>query len=310
MRSSILLFLTTWLMSGVLGSRITITKVTPSYWRATFSNPPFNLIDNTFLQEFHSLIDDIEVDPEVKVIVFDSSVEDFFIAHYDILSPADIDVAGPAYWGNYTRLANLPVLTVAAIRGIVRGGGAEMAAALDVRFGSKEKAIIGQPEVGLGAFPGGGGLRLLPGLVGRGRALEIVIGADDFDADTAALYGCKLLDSQTSNDSPVNAPRVKGINRAIPDDQFVDFVDKFARRVAGWDRYAIGHAKGIINQSGYPTVEEVFSDFLGFQAAVQQGAVPARLKAMAEAGFQSNVTFEINWSNEELCFVGPGPWDS
>ncbi|KAI1111153.1 ClpP/crotonase-like domain-containing protein [Nemania sp. NC0429] len=290
MYSSILLFLTTWLVSGVLGARITRTKVTPSYWRATFSNPPFNLIDNTFLREFYSLIDDIEVDPEVKVVVFDSSVDNFFIAHYDILTPADIDVAGPAYWGNYTRLANLPVLTVAAIRGIVRGGGVEMAAALDVRFGSKEKAILGQPEVGIGAFPGGGGLRLLPRLTGRGRTLEIVLGADDFDADTAALYGW--------------------INRAIPDDKFDDFVDKFARRVAGWDRYAIGHAKRIINQSGYPTVQQVYSDFLGFQAAAQQGAVPARWKAMADAGFQSNVTFEINLSREELRFVGPGPWDS
>ncbi|KAI0469322.1 hypothetical protein F4859DRAFT_487710 [Xylaria cf. heliscus] len=131
---------------------------------------------------------------------------------------------------------------------------------------------------------------MLPRLTGRGRTLEIVLGANDFDADTAALYGW--------------------INRAIPDDQFADFVDKFARRVAGWDRYGINYAKSIINKSGFPTVEEVYSDFEAFEAAASQGAVPARVKALAEAGFQSNETFEINLSNEELRFVGPGPWNS
>ncbi|KAI0182763.1 ClpP/crotonase-like domain-containing protein [Xylaria flabelliformis] len=283
-----LLFLVTW-MATALGSRITTTKVTPSYWRATFSNPPFNFMDNAFIKEFFSLIDNIADDPEVKVVVFDSSAEHFFIAHFDIINPISPDLAGPAYWGNITRLADLPVLTVAAIRGIVRGGGAELSAAFDVRFGSREKAIIAQPEVGLGAFPGGSGLRMLPRLVGRGRTLEIILGADDFDADTAALYGW--------------------INRAIPNDQFDDFVDKFARRVAGWDRYGISYAKSVINKSGYPTVDEVYTDFLAFEAAINQGSVPARLKAMTEAGFQSNVDFEIHLDTEELRFVGPGPWD-
>ncbi|KAI1745737.1 ClpP/crotonase-like domain-containing protein [Xylaria scruposa] len=283
------IFLTAWTLATALASRITTTKVTPSYWRATISNPPFNVMDNAFFEDFYSLVDNIADDPDVKVVVFDSSVEQFFISHFDLLNPVSPDLTGPAYWGNVTRLANLPVLTVAAINGIVRGGGAELAAALDVRFGSK-KAIIGQFEVGTGVFPGGGGLRILPRLTGRSRTLEIVLGADDFDADTAALYGW--------------------INRAIPDDKFDSFVDKFARRVAGWDRYAISYAKSIINKSGFPTVDEVYSDFLAFEAAGEQGAVPARLKALVEAGLQSNVTFEINLSKEELRFVGSGPWDA
>ncbi|KAI0440374.1 ClpP/crotonase-like domain-containing protein [Xylaria telfairii] len=289
MHSPSFLFLTTWAMATVIESRIITTKVTPSYWRATFSNPPFNLMDNGFFEDFYSLVDNIAGDPDVKVVVFDSNVEHFFIAHFDVLNPVSPEFTGPAYWGNITRLANLPVLTIAAIEGIARGGGAELAAALDVRFGSKGKAILGQFEVGTGAFPGGGGLRMLPRLTGRGRALEIVLGADDFDADTAALYGW--------------------INRAIPDHQFAGFVDRFARRVAGWDRYGINYAKNIINKSGFPTVEEVYSDFVAFEAAVSQGAVPARVKALAEAGLQSNVTFEIELSSEELRFVGPGPWN-
>ncbi|KAI0433895.1 ClpP/crotonase-like domain-containing protein [Xylaria sp. FL1042] len=275
--------------ASVLGSSIITTKVTPSYWRATLSSPPFNLMDNAYFEAFYALVDDIAADPDVKVVVFNSSVEDFFVAHFDILNPVSPDLTGN-YWGNVTRLANLPVLTVAAIQGIARGGGAELAAALDVRFASKEKAIFGQPEVGIGVFPAGGGMRLLPRLVGRGRAMEIILGADDFDADTAALYGW--------------------INRAIPDDQFDEFIDTFARRVAGWDRYAIGHAKSIINLSGFPTSEEVLTDFAAFEAAFGQGAVAARVQAMAKAGFQTSETFEIHLNSEELRFIGPGPWDS
>ncbi|KAI3316666.1 ClpP/crotonase [Xylariaceae sp. AK1471] len=271
-------------------SAIVTTKITPSYWRATFSNPPLNLENNAWFKDFYNLVDEIANDPNVSVVVFDSSAENFWIAHFDVFNPVSPEFTGPAYWGNVTRLANLPVLTVAAIRGIVRGGGAELAAALDVRFGSKEKAILGQLEVGTGVFPGGGGLRLLPRLTGRSRALEIVIGADDFDADTAALYGW--------------------INRAIPDDQFEDFVDKFARRVAGWDRYAITQAKSTINKvAGFPTVQDVQDDFAAFEVALSQGAVPSRLEAIAKAGFQTNETFEIHIAEEELRFVGPGPWD-
>jgi hypothetical protein len=101
-----------------------------------------------------------------------------------------------------------------------------------------------------------------------------------------------------------------GINRAIPDDQFEDFVDTFARRVAGWDRYAISHVKSVINEvTGFPTAQEVQEDFEAFVVSLNQGAVPARVEALAEAGFQTNETFEIHFAEEELRFVGPGPWN-
>lgn len=135
-------------------SFIVTTKVTPSYWRATFTNPPFNILNTAFYLDFFALVDSIALDPDLKVVVFDSAVPNFWLDHFDVISPPDSSSgsASVSYWGNITRLANLPILTVASIRGIARGGGAELAAALDVRFGSREKAILGQPEVGLGMF--------------------------------------------------------------------------------------------------------------------------------------------------------------
>ncbi|RYC57815.1 hypothetical protein CHU98_g8403 [Xylaria longipes] len=166
-------------------------------------------------------------------------------------------------------------------------------AALDLRFESKEKAILGQSELGLGLLPGGGGLHLLPRLTGRGRTLEIVLGADDVDADTAALYGSIR------------------VNRAIPDHQFDHFVDKFARRVASWDHYAITMAKKIINgATGFPKVEEVTSDYNAFQATFGQGVVAQRAQALIASGLQTIEKFEINAAEEVLRFAGNGPWDS
>jgi enoyl-CoA hydratase/carnithine racemase len=191
-------------------SPIVTTKVTPSYWRATFSSPPLNIQNNAWYSALHALIDQITKDDEVKVVVFDSAAPDFYIAHFDVINGVSPDNL-QGYWPNMTQLSNSPVLTIAAVRGIARGGGAEFVAALDVSFGSKEKAVMGQFEVGVGksrallwnkvgcdlcsqlvsgALPGGGGLAVLPRRVGRNRALEIALGAQDLDAETAALYGC------------------------------------------------------------------------------------------------------------------------
>ncbi|KAI5457708.1 ClpP/crotonase-like domain-containing protein [Mariannaea sp. PMI_226] len=270
---------------------IVTKKVTPSYWRATFSDPPLNVQGDLFFEEFYALVDKITNDPEVKVVVFDSSSDSFFSTHVDLVNPLNETSwpGSPKYWDSITRLATAPVLTVAAIRGRAYNAGAEIAAVLDVRFGSKEKAVLGQFEVGFGANPGGGGIEMLSRLAGRSRALEVVLGADTFDADTAALYGW--------------------INRAIPDAQFEKFVDNFARRVAGWDRYAIGAAKSLINgRTGFPTADQQLESFNSFVAAASQGAVPARLKAMKAAGLQRNLKFEKDFSKEELKFVGKGPW--
>ncbi|KAJ0120676.1 ClpP/crotonase [Diaporthe amygdali] len=272
-------------------SFIVTTKVTSSYWRASFSNPPFNIQTTAFYLDFFALVDRIASDPDVKVVVFDSAVPDFWLSHFDVLTPpsnaTSSATASASYWGNITRLADLPVLTIASIRGIARGGGAELATCLDVRFASREKAVFGQPEVGLGVIPGGGGLELLPRLTGRSRALEIVIGADDLDSETAAAYGW--------------------INRAIPDDDFETFVDTFARRVAGWDRQGIASAKRIINErSGFPTLVEFQESYKAFQAGFTNPVVVARIVATAKAGLQTSVEFEKNLGDKLTEFVDGG----
>jgi enoyl-CoA hydratase/carnithine racemase len=133
---------------------IITTKLTPSYWRATFSDPPLNIQGDAFFRDFYALVDQITGDPDVKVVVFDSSSDIFFSTHVDLLKPLDPNLwpGNPRYWDSITRLANAPVLTVAAIRGIAYNAGAEIAAILDVRFGSKEKAIFAQLEVGFGEY--------------------------------------------------------------------------------------------------------------------------------------------------------------
>jgi enoyl-CoA hydratase/carnithine racemase len=131
---------------------IKTTKITPSYWRATFADPPLNLQGDAFFREFYELVDKITADPEVKVVVFDSSSDVFFSTHVDLIHPLDQNLwpGNPRYWDSISRLANAPVLTVAAIRGLAYNAGAEIAAVLDVRFGSKEKAVLAQFEVGFG----------------------------------------------------------------------------------------------------------------------------------------------------------------
>ncbi|KAJ4863560.1 enoyl-CoA hydratase/isomerase domain-containing protein [Trichoderma breve] len=256
-------------------SVITTTKITPSYWRATFSDPPFNIQGNAFFRDFYALVDEITGDPNVKVVVFDSNSKYFFSTHVDLINTLDPDL-----------------YPVAAIRGRTYNAGAEIAAVLDVRFGSKEKAVLAQYEVGFGVNPGGGGIEMLSHLAGRSRALEVVLGNDSIDAETAALYGW--------------------INRAIPDAQFENFVDKFARRVAGWDHSAIAAAKNLINErTRFPTADEQIESFNSFlKADAPGGLVDRRLKAMAAAGMQTNLNFEENFGQEELKFIGSGPWNA
>jgi enoyl-CoA hydratase/carnithine racemase len=172
--------------------KLRITCHSPAYWRVTFDNPPLNLIDPDVLHELRDLINQFEDSNELKVIVFDSANPDFYIAHVDILREISTEV-GPTGLrilpGFLQRLSRLPVISIASIRGRARGIGAEFVEGLDIRFGSREKMILGQIEVGSALIPGSGGTVYLPLLVGRARALEIITGSEDYDADTAERYG-------------------------------------------------------------------------------------------------------------------------
>jgi enoyl-CoA hydratase/carnithine racemase len=228
-------------MTGLL-TQFTITEVSTGYWRVTFSNPPINLADPDTIIELQQLVGLIESDDTLRVVVLDSAHPDFFINRYDVSRVAETPVAPgptglPAFIDTTTRLTTSPVVTIASIRGRTRGGGAEIALACDMRFASLERAIFGQPEVGAGLLPGGGGIERLPLLVGRARALEIILGSDDFDAATAANYGW--------------------VNRALPDDELDGYVDNLARRIASFDKPALAEAKRLINRRTLPSPDDL-----------------------------------------------------
>jgi enoyl-CoA hydratase/carnithine racemase len=223
--------------------QFSIDRRSPAYWRVTFDNPPINLFNDETIPELGALIELAESDDELKVIVFDSANPEFFIAHYSLaagverLSTPREDGLLP--WSHFaSRLPSLPVVTISAIRGRVRGVGSEFVLATDIRFASLENSTFAQIEVGAGLFPGGGALERLPRLIGLGRALEVIVGADDYDAATAERYGW--------------------INRAIPDGEFDAVVERFARRVASFDKQALAESKRLINaHTDVPTAEDL-----------------------------------------------------
>ena len=170
-------------------SQFNIDRTYPGRWTITFSNPPINMFVPTTIVELGTLITDLEADPSVKVVMFQSANPDFFIAHFDIYKAAERPGVLDLWRDFVLRLSSTPVVSIAKICGRTRGIGNEFVLACDMRFASRQSALFGQPEVGVGLIPGGGALEWLPRLVGRSRALEIVLSADDFDADVAERYG-------------------------------------------------------------------------------------------------------------------------
>src|SRR5579872_5687794 len=223
----------------VQASQFSIDRTHPGRWAITFNNPPINMFVPATIVELGALMTDLEADPTVKVVVFQSANAEFFIAHLDVAKaveqPGVLDL-----WREFVlRLASTPVVSIAKIRGRTRGIGNEFVLACDMRFASRQNAVFGNPEVGVGLIPGGGALEWLRRLVGRSRALEIVLTADDFDADTAERYGW--------------------INRALDDNHLDSFVDTLVRRLASFDREVLAAAKVQINRFGRPTAAELQS---------------------------------------------------
>lgn len=260
-------------------NRLNVQVVDLAYWVVTINNPPINLYDPEMFAELRLLMDRIETDPNLKIVVFESADPEFFVAHYDVVRGREIpSVAGAApfhEWpGFVTRLAQSRVVSVAKIRGRARGHGSELALACDIRFASREKAIFGQIEVALGVVPGGGATEWLSQLTGRSRALEILVGADDFDADTAERYGW--------------------INRAVPDVELDDFVEAFARRVATFDSHALELAKKSVNaRAGFPSEAERWASNQAFLTTTTwQGVHETAVRALNQ-GLQQRGDYEL-----------------
>src|ERR1700678_3585566 len=160
------------------------------------------------------------------------------------------------------RISRAPVVSIASIRGRATGVGSELALASDMRFASREKAILSQWEVGAGLVPGGGPMARLPRLVGRGRALEVLLGADDIPGDVAELYGY--------------------VNRALPDAELDGFVDALATRIASFDKWAIANTKRLVNAASLPPDVEVAAGWDACMASIVRPAAEDRIKALFE----------------------------
>lgn len=243
-----------------------------AYWRVTFDIPPLNIFGPSTVPQLNEVITALETDEDVKVVVFDSAVEGFFLTHYDFLAPLEDSTSLPpgptglqALPDMLARLSRAPVVSIVSIRGRATGVGSELSLASDMRFASREKAILSQWEVGAGLVPGGGPMARLPRLIGRGRALEVLLGADDVRGDVAELYGY--------------------VNRSLPDSELDTFVDALAMRIASFDKQAIAETKRLVNAASLPSDAEIAPEWDAFIASLGRPAAQNRIKALMARGF-------------------------
>lgn len=251
---------------------IRLERRLPTYWRVTFDMPPVNIFGPKHLPLLSDIVTAIETDPQVKVVVFDSAVEGFFITHYNFLAPLEESLAVPpgptglqSLPDTLVRLSRAPVVSIASIRGRATGVGSELALASDMRFASREKAILSQWEVGAGLVPGGGPMARLPRLMGRGRALEVLLSADDVHGDLAERYGY--------------------VNRSLPDAELDGFVEALAMRIATFDKDAIAETKRLVDIASLPPDVEIKPEWDAFLAALARPAAQSRIKALMARGF-------------------------
>ncbi len=258
-----------------------VIEETPAYWRVVFDYPPFNIIDVIVFQALQDLLARMDASPSLRVVVFESANPEFYLAHFDLTGKTGnittaVGPSGlPILTDTFVRMTRSPVASIAKIRGCVRGASSEFVLACDMRFASRENTLLGQPEVGVGVHPGGGGTERLPHLVGRGRALEIILGVNDFDGDTAERYGY--------------------VNRALPDAELDGFVDTLARRIASFDGRAVAAAKSLVNQVSLPSADQLLDALNSFQTALTWTETQQRIEALLKRGLQQDSSFERRW---------------
>jgi enoyl-CoA hydratase/carnithine racemase len=238
------------------------------------SNPPVNLVDIEFMNDLNGLLDDLESGDLVRVVVFRSFLPGYFVNHYDLSGRSVPKPDAPSYSGLLARLSRVPQITIGEIRGRTRGAGSEFALALDMRFASREHAVFGQPEVGVGLHPGAGGTQRLPTLMGRGRALEVMLSGEDYSAVLAEQYGW--------------------VNRTLPDRELSEFVDTLAARIAGFPTAGTQNIKALVNRSFLPTDEILSDEFQEFRRAMKSPEFVDRLKWLFSRGAQTSGEVELD----------------
>jgi len=258
--------------TATTSKQIYLTRRSPYYWRVTFDHPPLNIFGPETIPQLNEIITALETDKDVKVVVFDSVVEGFFLTHYNFLAPLeDTTSLPPGPTGlqplpdMLVRLSRAPVVSIASIRGRATGVGSELSLACDMRFASRDRAILSQWEVGAGLVPGGGPMARLPRLIGRGRALEVLLGADDIPGDLAEPYGY--------------------VNRSLPDADLDAFVDALATRIASFDKRAISETKRFADVASLPPDFEIAPEWDACLASIARPAAQERIKTLMERGF-------------------------
>lgn len=259
--------------------QIRVEKRTPAYWRVTFDNPPFNIFGPETIPQMEKVVAEIETDPNLRVVVFDSAVPGFFLTHYNFTPPLAESTSLPSGRTGLhplpdmlVRISKAPVVSIALIRGRATGVGSELALASDMRFASREKAILSQWEVGSGFVPGGGPMARLPRLMGRGRALEVLLGSDDVNGELAEEYGY--------------------VNRSFDDDKLDPFVDALATRISGFDRQAIADTKRLVDFASLPSDPEIGAGWDAFISSVQRPVAQQKIGRLMEMGLQTNPDIE------------------
>jgi len=260
-------------------TQLKIDRRSPGYCRITFEHPPINTITATTVAELTELVGLIEQDRDLKVVVFDSANRDFYLAHYDVENdPGRTAALGlgptgmPAWLDVLARLSRTQVVSIASIRGRARGAGSEFVLACDMRFASRENTLLGQFEVGIGVVPGGAPMARLSRLAGRGRALEILLVADDLDGPRAELYGY--------------------VNRVIADDRLDAEVDAIAARLARFDHEAIARTKAHVDRVTLPDDSELPPATADFRELFARPAQQAQWGRLQELGLNADSDLE------------------
>jgi enoyl-CoA hydratase/carnithine racemase len=253
-------------------TQLRLNRVSDAYWRVALDNPGLNLMGPDLILQFRDIVDLLETDEHVKVVVFESAVPGYFLNHSDFnvnldqLTSIPQGPTGLEAWPDIlVRLPRAPVVSIALIRGRATGNGSELALACDMCFASREQTRLSQWEVGVGLVAGGGPMARLPRLVGRSRALEVLLGSDDIGGDLAEAYGY--------------------VNRSLPDTELDRFVDALASRVASFDKWAISNTKRLVNAADPVADVEIAAGWDTCMASIARPAAQARIKGLREIGF-------------------------
>lgn len=280
-------------LSATKAAQVRLNRVTPSYFRVVLDNPPLNLMGPEFVLQIREVVTALESDDRVKVVVFESAVDGVFLNHSDFLANFEDLTSIPqgptgleAWPDVLVRLTRAPFVSIALIRGRATGNGSELLLACDMSFASRERALISHFEVGAGVVPGGGPMARLPRVIGRGRALEVLMGADDIGGADAELFGY--------------------VNRALPDVELDKSVDALATRIASFDKWAIANTKRLVNEASLPPDVEIRAGWDACMASVKRPEAQQRIRALLEKGLQTPGDTEdrLGFSVGQLGLVG------